>query len=583
MNTKNLCSCLKLPLIAFLFLLLSDCQFLTKNKYTFTLTSSKIRIRDSESPLNGFKLDFGENDLPRNTKITIRKIDDIPALPHSIIMAAGPGVDISMKDGNQAFDKPVSITIPLNRKPNKILFIGYYNENIDKWEYIAPDTNIISEDKVTFQTRHFSLYVPFVMDIGNFKILLNDVQKDYKFQKTIREAVKKNLSTGELSKLRSELEALQESYLNEMYLMTEDYDDCKERWSCDLVYSDLPGFLHQQFISTTTEHILIDAVLKTSGSATTGGVAVIKIAFTVGSVITDLVLVDCISCFLPNSIVSKKWWSVFIRYHYVTYLLDNMNKRNNIGFDESFLGVYGKNTRIYKKGGVIYLSYSLTEDDDYELVEDDEIVTSGGREIHFSYSAASSDFGVRGYPGIHYFTFSEDEYWNKYLMVQYAYKDYHTEKLYKTDMNADFTEGNIHYSKYKSDENHFEIELPNIFLISSEPLPSSYKETKYYNFISSDRKASVMIIVNYMRDKPDFNNYINNKSNVDITYKVVKDNWFVISGYDVFERNTIFYQKTIFNREYGTLIDFYIRYPKDDKLLFNEITANMSTSFKTIP
>jgi len=60
-----------------------------------------------------------------------------------------------------------------------------------------------------------------------------------------------------------------------------------------------------------------------------------------------------------------------------------------------------------------------------------------------------------------------------------------------------------------------------------------------------------------------------------ITYKVLKHDWFVVSG---IEDDRIFYQKTFLrNNVFKT---FRIEYHEGDKQLFNSITSRISNSFK---
>jgi hypothetical protein len=59
----------------------------------------------------------------------------------------------------------------------------------------------------------------------------------------------------------------------------------------------------------------------------------------------------------------------------------------------------------------------------------------------------------------------------------------------------------------------------------------------------------------------------------EVTYKVVKGGWFVISG---FEGSSVFYRKTLLQR--GTTYTFELRYPKDQKGLFEPLIEKISTS-----
>lgn len=60
-----------------------------------------------------------------------------------------------------------------------------------------------------------------------------------------------------------------------------------------------------------------------------------------------------------------------------------------------------------------------------------------------------------------------------------------------------------------------------------------------------------------------------------ITYRLLKGNWFVVSGY---LSGRIFYQKTILNNhQFKT---FYFEYPESKKKFYNPIIKRLSNSFK---
>lgn len=59
-----------------------------------------------------------------------------------------------------------------------------------------------------------------------------------------------------------------------------------------------------------------------------------------------------------------------------------------------------------------------------------------------------------------------------------------------------------------------------------------------------------------------------------VTYKVLKKNWFVVSG---FKDKNIFYQKTVMTN-YGYK-SFYIEYPASKKTSYNPIVKTVAASF----
>ncbi len=60
-----------------------------------------------------------------------------------------------------------------------------------------------------------------------------------------------------------------------------------------------------------------------------------------------------------------------------------------------------------------------------------------------------------------------------------------------------------------------------------------------------------------------------------VTYKVLKNGWFVVSGYI---SGNVFYQKTIFNND--QFKTFYFAYPEGKKQFFDPITTYIASSFK---
>lgn len=60
-----------------------------------------------------------------------------------------------------------------------------------------------------------------------------------------------------------------------------------------------------------------------------------------------------------------------------------------------------------------------------------------------------------------------------------------------------------------------------------------------------------------------------------VTYRVLKGNWFVFSG---FNSGKVFYQKTILKND--QFKSFYFEYPESKKSIFEPILKNISTSFK---
>lgn len=60
-----------------------------------------------------------------------------------------------------------------------------------------------------------------------------------------------------------------------------------------------------------------------------------------------------------------------------------------------------------------------------------------------------------------------------------------------------------------------------------------------------------------------------------VTYRVLKNNWFVVSGYNA---GKIFYRKTILNKD--QFKSLYFEYPESKKKIYDPVTKQLSSSFK---
>lgn len=61
-----------------------------------------------------------------------------------------------------------------------------------------------------------------------------------------------------------------------------------------------------------------------------------------------------------------------------------------------------------------------------------------------------------------------------------------------------------------------------------------------------------------------------------VTYKVLTNNWFVVSGYN---SRKVFYQKTILNK--NQFKSFFFEYPESKKKIYDPITKHIAGSFKS--
>ncbi len=72
--------------------------------------------------------------------------------------------------------------------------------------------------------------------------------------------------------------------------------------------------------------------------------------------------------------------------------------------------------------------------------------------------------------------------------------------------------------------------------------------------------------------------YIQDDREKEITYKVLKRDWYVLSGYD-YRKGKIFYQKT-FMVDGDKFITYYIEYPIKDKKRYNKLIKTIDRNFK---
>ncbi|SFV51625.1 hypothetical protein MNB_SV-6-1262 [hydrothermal vent metagenome] len=72
--------------------------------------------------------------------------------------------------------------------------------------------------------------------------------------------------------------------------------------------------------------------------------------------------------------------------------------------------------------------------------------------------------------------------------------------------------------------------------------------------------------------------YIEDDSEKEITYKVLKRNWYLLSGYD-YKQRKIFYQKT-FLVDGDKFITYHIEYPIKDKKRYNKLIKTVDRNFR---
>ncbi len=101
-------------------------------------------------------------------------------------------------------------------------------------------------------------------------------------------------------------------------------------------------------------------------------------------------------------------------------------------------------------------------------------------------------------------------------------------------------------------------------------------------FLSKDKNVVLIVYHTYgIQETPEMNlkeEYNRLLKDSEVTYKVFKQNWFVVSGY---KQNKIFYQKSYIDED-GLKI-FILEYPVDQKDKWNRECGKISESFNPKP
>jgi hypothetical protein len=137
------------------------------------------------------------------------------------------------------------------------------------------------------------------------------------------------------------------------------------------------------------------------------------------------------------------------------------------------------------------------------------------------------------------------------------------------------------YSTYTNDRYGFSISYPSNVLIGQGESDSGDGQ----QFLSKDKKVEVFVFASFVVEEA-YNKmkrlYLDDSKNNStqhpqrvVTYKVLKNNMFVISGY---EDKKIFYQKTTRNCNDSFLVTFMIFYDKEQKNIFDPIITKMANS-----
>jgi hypothetical protein len=150
------------------------------------------------------------------------------------------------------------------------------------------------------------------------------------------------------------------------------------------------------------------------------------------------------------------------------------------------------------------------------------------------------------------------------------------------DKQAKFTEPSnkkIKYTSYKNSAAEFSIDVPQEILYpqgeSGNHMGQVFKSTdmdaKLITYGEGNPNDMAIDDLYFDALNPDDKDY------KVFTYKLLSDNWFVVTGY---HNNNVFYKKTILSTNTGLILSFYFEYPKSKKSTYDDITIRMSKSFK---
>jgi hypothetical protein len=133
---------------------------------------------------------------------------------------------------------------------------------------------------------------------------------------------------------------------------------------------------------------------------------------------------------------------------------------------------------------------------------------------------------------------------------------------------------------YRNARFGFGFDYPSFFALDPGSVPAAGDSARFW---TADRRATV--VVNAVRNGPDLRLHellrdaegdIVQNSGGEITYRRIRDNWFVLSGYMV---GRIFYRRTLLTRE-GVAVTLWMEFPGDMRECLDAAVTLMSLSFR---
>lgn len=135
----------------------------------------------------------------------------------------------------------------------------------------------------------------------------------------------------------------------------------------------------------------------------------------------------------------------------------------------------------------------------------------------------------------------------------------------------------IRYTTYSNPKAGYALVYPPEHLIPDGAAPNETSQ----HFVSPDGRVSLRTYVQPVDEGATLVDLYNQAStptpNRTVTYRVLRDDWFVVSGY---ENGDVYYQRSLLDN--GVLKSFQMRYPAELKPEFDTITAQISWSFRSL-
>jgi hypothetical protein len=133
---------------------------------------------------------------------------------------------------------------------------------------------------------------------------------------------------------------------------------------------------------------------------------------------------------------------------------------------------------------------------------------------------------------------------------------------------------------YRNDRFGFAFDVPPVFVLDPGSIPAAGDSARFW---TPDRRATAVVNASRNRDRltlgqllADAEGDVVQNSGGEITYRRMRDNWFVLSGYIV---GRIFYRRTLLTR-FGTVATLWLEFPREMRGCLDRAVTTMSLSFR---